>query len=93
MKDDEIMLMVSQRKIMYGINHQLLWDKYVYYLDIYKDDMDYKQQSGPQHQSSGEDQIVGVEDRGGTAGKGGRARTSRERGRWQLGFWSLPRRR
>ena len=47
MKDDKIMSMVSQHKIMYGINHQLLWDMDVYYLDRYKDDVDYKQQSGP----------------------------------------------
>ena len=42
MKDDEIISMVSRHKTMYGINHQLLWDKYVYYLDRYKDDVDYK---------------------------------------------------
>jgi hypothetical protein len=50
-------------------------------------------QAGPPHQSSGEDQVIGVEDRGGTVGEGGSTMTSRERGRWQLGCWSLPRRR
>ena len=49
MKDDEIMSMVSQRKSMYGINYQLLQDMDVYYIDRYKYDVDYKQQSGPQH--------------------------------------------
>ena len=44
---DEMMQMISQRKTMYGINYRLLWDMDVYYLDRYKDDMDYKQQSGP----------------------------------------------
>jgi hypothetical protein len=40
--DDEIMSMVSQRRLMYGINYQLLQDMDVYYLDRYKDDVDYK---------------------------------------------------
>ena len=42
MKDDEIMSMVSQRKSMYGINYRLPRDMDVYYLDRYKDDVDYK---------------------------------------------------
>ena len=42
MKDDEIMSMISQRRSMYGINNPLLQDMDVYYLDRYKDDVDYK---------------------------------------------------
>ena len=36
--------------------------------------------SGPQHQSSGEDQIVGVQDRGGTA-------ECKGDGRWDVVAW------
>ena len=42
MKNDEIMSMVSQRRSMYGINYQLMQGMDVYYLDRYKDDVDYK---------------------------------------------------
>ena len=42
MKDDEMMSMVSQRRSMDGMNYPLLWDMDVYYLNRYKDDMDYK---------------------------------------------------
>ena len=41
-KDDEIMSMVSQHRSMQSINCQLLQDMDVYYLDRYKDDVDYK---------------------------------------------------
>jgi hypothetical protein len=34
--------MVSQRRLMYGINYQLLQDMDVYYIDRYYDVVDYK---------------------------------------------------
>ena len=57
------------------------------YLDRYKEDgVEVEVMNAVQ-------QVVGVEARGGTTDEGGSARTNRERGRWQLGCWSLPRRR
>jgi hypothetical protein len=92
-------MIVHHRSLYY---YQLLQ---VHHLDRYKEEVvevelkkmsavhDSHIQAGPPHQSFGEDQVIGVEDRGGTVGEGGSTRTSRERGRLHLGCWSLPRRR